>query len=82
MAVEKQSLKPSPPKSPPAVKPTEGASGQPGVAYGDMRNMKVLNPNKSEMSNHFTAHDGKASKPGKEASNEGTVSKAGKPGYK
>ena len=77
MSVEKSSIKPSPPRKPPSVAPTVGASGQAGVAYGDLRTLKVKDPNASEMSSHF--HAGTA---GKEQSNEGTVSKAGKPGYK
>lgn len=77
MAVETSSIKPSAPRKPPAVAPTKGESGQAGVAYGDLRNLHVKDPNASEMSHHFSA--GKA---GKEQSNEGTDSKAGKPGYK
>lgn len=81
MAVETSSIKPSAPKKPPAVAPTKGESGQPGVAYGDHRVMSVES-GKSEFSHHFTGSDGKASSPGREHSNEGTDSKAGKPGYK
>lgn len=77
MAVETSSIKPSPPRKPPAVAPTVGASGQAGVAYGDLRNLHVKDPNASELSHHFSAGT-----PGKEQSNEGTTSKAGKPGYK
>lgn len=76
MAVETSSIKPTAPRKPPAVAPTKGESGQPGVAYGDLRNLKTKDPNASEMAHHF------AGIAGKEHSNEGSVSKAGKPGYK
>ena len=77
MAVEKQSsIKPAAPKKPPAVAPTVGMSGQPGVGYGDLRTLKVKDPTKSEFAAHF------AGSPGGEKSNEGSDSKAGKPGYK
>jgi hypothetical protein len=81
MAVEKSSIKPTAPRKPPAVEPTKGESGQPGVKYGDLRPLKIGNPAKSEMAHHFTAHDGSGGKAGKEMSNEGSASKAGKPGY-
>lgn len=81
MAVESSSIKPSAPKKPPAVKPTVGESGQPGVSYGDTRSISV-HGGKSEFSHHFTGGDGKAGQAGKEHSNEGSDSKAGKPGYK
>jgi hypothetical protein len=73
MAVETSSIKPTAPRKPPTVVPTKGESGQDGVPYGHNHVLSVKNPNASEMSAHFA---------GKEQSNEGTVSKAGKPGYK
>jgi len=77
MAVESSaSIKPSPPRKPPSVAPTVGESGQAGVPYGALHNLHVKDPNASEMAHHF------APAAGKEQSNEGSVSKAGKPGYK
>lgn len=77
MAVESQaSIKPTAPRKPPAVAPIVGVSGQEGVPYGGLRNLSVKDPNASEMAHHF------APAAGKEQSNEGTTSKAGKPGYK
>ena len=79
MAVDKHpSRKPTPPMKPPATSVTSGGmnketnSGQAGVHYGFRHELEVKNPNRSEMSAHFTQT--------KEASNEGTASKAHKPG--
>lgn len=74
------SRRPSLPRRPPAVAPTKGESGQPGVEYGARHNVSVKSPNSSEMAHHFTSSDGSARKAGKEQSNEGTVSRASKPG--
>ena len=86
MAVEKQmsSVKPTPPKSPPAVKPGKGESGQAGVPYGANMTMSIKSPSKSEMAHHFTSNDGGSGKAGREESNEGPKAgeKSGKPGYK
>jgi len=75
------SVRPTPPKRPPAVEPTKGESGQPGVPYGHTHTLSIKNAAKSEMAHHFTGSDGSAKSPGKEQSNEGSTSKAGKPGY-
>lgn len=74
------SVKPSKPYKPPATSTTQGtinkidgnASGQHGVHYGFRHEISVKNPNRSEMAAHFTSH--------KEGSNEGSTSRASKPG--
>jgi hypothetical protein len=74
------SRKPSPPRKPPAVTPTVGESGQAGIPYGARHTMQVKNPNKSEMSHHFTGSDGHAKPAGREESQEGPKGRAGKVG--
>lgn len=89
MAVDKHpSRKPSPPRKPPATSTTAGtmnkmpesASGQAGVEYGFRHELKVGNAAKSEMAHHFTSSDGKAPRAGREMPNEGSVSRASRPG--
>ncbi len=80
MAVDPHpSRRPSPPRKPPAVPPSVGASGQDGVGYGTHHKLKVMG-GKSEFAHHFTGSDGRAKSPGREQSNEGSVSRASKPG--
>lgn len=74
------SRRPSPPRKPPAVEPGRGESGQPGVPYGAHQTLKVKSPNASEMSHHFTGSDGHAKKAGREEPQEGSTSRASKPG--
>jgi len=90
MAVDKHpSRRPSPPRKPPATSTTAGTvnkipcnkgSGQEGVEYGFRHELSVKSPNDSEMSHHFTSSEGKAKRPGREAPNEGSTSRASRPG--
>lgn len=89
MAVDQHpSRRPSPPRKPPATSTTAGtvnkmpasASGQAGVEYGARHELKTMG-GKSEFAHHFTSSDGRAKSPGREQPNEGTVSRASKPGY-
>jgi len=76
------SRRPSPPRKPPATSTTAGTinkmkerdSGQPGVEYGARHEVQVKNPNSSEMAHHFAA------RAGREQPQEGSVSRASKPG--
>lgn len=81
MAVDQHpSRRPSPPRRPPAVAPTVGASGQAGVGYGASHNLKVMG-GKSEFAHHFTSSEGRAKSPGREAPNEGgRKERASRPG--
>ncbi len=77
MAVDKHpSRAPAKPYKPPATSTTSGTknkiehgSGQCDVEYGFRHELQVKNPNRSEMSSHFTSKS--------ESPNEGSVSKAG-----
>lgn len=92
MAVDKHpSRAPALPKKPPATSTTSGSinkipahlgSAQGGGDYGFRHELSVKPAAKSEMSAHFysTGADGSAGKVGKEAPNEGTVSRASKVG--
>jgi hypothetical protein len=88
MAVDPHpSRRPSPPRKPPSTSTTAGtmnkmpasASGQEGVEYGARHELRV-GSGKSEMSHHFTSSEGRAKSPGREQPNEGSVSRASKPG--
>jgi hypothetical protein len=84
------SRKPAAPKKPPATSTTEGtcnkvhSSGQDGVPYGFRHEINVKPSHKSELAHHFkdayTGGKGGAGHPGKEAPNEGSVSRASRPG--
>jgi hypothetical protein len=84
MAVDKHpSRKPSPPRKPPATSTTAGTinkipegsgSGQAGVSYGFHHELNIHPSHKSEMAHHF------APSAGREQPQEGTVSRAHKPG--
>ena len=94
MSVDKHpSRRPSPPRKPPATSTTAGTinkipcnkgSGQAGVEYGFRHELSVKSSSKSEMAHHFRdgmgSSEGKAPRAGKEQPQEGTVSKAKRPG--
>lgn len=92
MAVDKHpSRRPSPPRRPPPTSTTDGQPNTVGktmtgdgmMQYGSRngRNMRLeVKSSESEFAHHFQDSRGSASRPGKAQPQEGTASRASRPG--